>query len=271
VGGNCSAAPLAPFSAGDFCQSLAALGSNKEGSILMVGDSITTQAGFPWKPHLLNSLGQQCSSSSVPFWGTDLHPLPGCSRSLVTVRNDLLSLVNDTVESADSTAIHPGAKPRDFREHPWAHLIAHYNVSLVVLNRGAHYENDTKLLHDVNATISLVGAAHPGLAIVWRNTPFGNVDFHKHVDAKPLHATPPVPPNHPFFYDLFEHQNALVKAFLQRHHRQVLYLDAFTPSVRRLDAHADPLHTCVPGPTDAWLQVLSAALLLVRGFNFSGS
>lgn len=246
--GNCTDAPMTPFSARGFCDAFL----QDHGSILVVGDSISELSATSWRGQFLLGLGvSHCPESRV---------LPSChDRGLYAARNDRLSLLSANQSRFESTtASHDGHK---FMEFAWLHQLDALNISLLVLNRGSHYENDSKLLFDVNETMAYLHRHHPRVGIVWRNTPYGVIDFHLHEKSPPLHV--PIPPPaaaDKYHYHLFAHQNEIVAALLREHYPLVLRLDAYTPSVLRLDSHFDAIHPCVPGPADTWLMLLYSAL-----------
>jgi hypothetical protein len=174
------------------------------------------------------------------------------------VRNDNLSL---------STL--PGYFDRQWNQwqNPWVSRLKELNVSLLVLNRGAHYEYDYQLLPGVNSTLRYLQENHPEVSVIWRNTPHGHFSPKEHFFDKPLLA----PPNaaylrsaHPeWYYEEFEHQNRLVYELLQDHFPEVLHLNVFTSAVLRADSHQDPLHWCTIGPVNDWTTFLYNALLAV--------
>mmetsp|Transcript_6844 Transcript_6844/g.15201 ORF Transcript_6844/g.15201 Transcript_6844/m.15201 type:complete len:117 (+) Transcript_6844:122-472(+) len=65
-------------------------------------------------------------------------------------------------------------------------------------------------------------------------------------------------------YGHFKRQNSLVRELIRRHYPSVLYLDVFDPSVLRADSRYDPIHPCVPGFMDTWLELLYNAFSLIR-------
>ena len=154
---------LVDFSADKLCSVM------KGRSIMLVGDSMTTQFGLAlmnaiWQDRLngscstgvdYNYLHVPCSNTAFPDF--DVH----------FVRNDRLSLTLFKMEQ-------PGA---NFFEHPWFDKLDLLNISLLVLNRGAHYEDDDKLLSDVNATLSYLLQYFPRVSIIWRNSAYGHNDI----------------------------------------------------------------------------------------------
>ena len=135
--------------------------------------------------------------------------------------------------------------------------------SLLILNRGAHYTNDTVFFQEVNETLFYVTSQFPEIGIIWRNTPHGDHLWKHHFFAEPLREDP-VPNTSLHEYDLLGPQNLLMREFLEVHYPQVLYIDVFHAEVRRLDARYDAMHGCVPGPIEVWSKFIYNALLYIQ-------
>jgi hypothetical protein len=251
--------PFTRFNASDFCTIM------DGASILVVGDSVSHHSYLSWSNKLLSSLEQGCppkegETKCTPYlarfnYCVQRVQIPTCrGLSLISARNDRLSLTETILED----------RATNFVEAPWAHLLDKYRVSVVIMNRGAHYENDTKTLVDLNSTLHFLSHNFPNVSLVWRNTPHGHTDYKSYagLDAKPLSEPPKLSENHAFSYGKFQGQNEVVRKFLSEHYPSVLYLDVFTASVLRADNHYDALHICIPGVADTWLQLLSNAFRL---------
>lgn len=241
-GAQCTVA-YEPFDAHEFCSILN--GRN----VLMLGDSIMHGSWLSWGNQILHGLNHSC----LPYEKL----VPCRNMSLMFVRNDRLSLVvNETVDNVGKHT-----------ECPWANLIENYNITLIVMNRGAHYENDTKTLHDINVTMSFLQSRHPDLFIVWRNTIIGHTMWKQYggLSDKPLKEPPVLLPHlTPYNWDKFKGQNAAIRNFFEDHYPgKVLFLDAYTPTILRADNHVDQLHYCIPGVMDNWIRLLYNALRLL--------
>lgn len=245
--------PTRRFSAPSFCSLLD--GRN----VLVVGDSISSHAFASWVNLLLSRLGLSCSPESNPLKpGSHVQSsrIGRCGNVTMTfVRNDRLSLATEAAPDADKQV---------FIETPWINQLD--NISVLILNRGAHYENDTKVLSDLDATLTHLRERHPGVRVLWRNTPHGHLDWKSHVGLheKVLDKPPELAPTHAFHYALFRRQNEAVRAFLAARFPHVLYLDVFTMTVLRADNHFDALHICAPGVADVWLEMIYNVLLLLH-------
>lgn len=180
------------------------------------------------------------------------------SRSLSTtirfVRNDRLSL-DDNLISRDS----------GFYELPWLHFMQQQHT-LLMINRGAHYEIDDVFITAVNATLHYIhdhygssdssSSNSSSVEVLWRTTPAGHencMNFHH-----PLTAAPDVQ-TLPYHWDTFHHQNALVRELLSSQPQLQLnthIVDVQPQTAMRADSHEsseDCLHYISPGvPETAW-------------------
>ena len=133
---------------------------------------------------------------------------------------------------------------------------------LIVLNAGAHFQEDAELIPQVQAALTAVVAAHPDALVVWRNTPPGHRDCANM--TSPL--TEPQRGTLPFHWDEFARQNALIAAMIEREFPRVMYLDVATSTALRGDFHKsafevppssrDCMHYMQPGPQDEWVRGL---------------
>jgi GDSL/SGNH-like Acyl-Esterase family found in Pmr5 and Cas1p len=154
---------------------------------------------------------------------------------------------------------------------------------VLVLNRGAHYVNDTELLTGIRATLDVVeewlgrcDQLKIKCHFFWRTTVPGHhhcrtfrapvndkATMERHV-ADLSQYTPKEIPYH--WYD-FQHQNGLVEAELV--HRRVRHriLDGYHINLLRPDGHNDCLHSCYPGKMDVYSQLLLHYLRADRTWN----
>ena len=241
---NCPA-PLLQFSTEAFCRVM-----KDRGNITIVGDSVNKQFHASIKEAFLLNSKQQCTNLA----DIDVFSCPDYNITVSFYRNDLLSLIT-TNESFTHHA----------HEKIWVSNLSHNQPSLLILNRGAHFENDSKLITDINQTFSFLRIHHPKASIVWRNTPPG-INFRATVFSAPLTAPPKEVP-HRYHWDEFDRQNILVRKFLQTYYPETLILDVATPSSLRQDAHYDEIHYCIPGPVSLWVDLLMSALQLISTFK----
>jgi hypothetical protein len=145
---------------------------------------------------------------------------------------------------------------------------------VLVLNRGAHYVNNTELLTGIRATLDVVeewlgmcDQLEIKCHFFWRTTVPGHhhcrtfrapvndkAKMERHV-ADLSQYTPKEIPYH--WYD-FQHQNGLVEAELVRRSAQVPHriVDGYHINLLRPDGHNDCLHSCYPGKMDVYSQLL---------------
>jgi hypothetical protein len=240
--------PIDPlsFSLKNMCQLM------QERTIMIVGDSMNGQ----FSTSLINQLTLETPETCDPDVGIfasgmqeiKCYHLGYANFRLLIVRNDRLSLVKQYT-------ITPGVeKFADFVEYSWTGLMNVTDPALVLFNRGAHYENSSKLIHDIDRAISYVIHNHPRVPIIWRNTPRGVENSSLTFEDAPL-ATPLDPDRPsalPFAYEHFHQQNLAVRSHLARYYPTVIYWDIAHPMSYREDGHRDPLHYCFPGPIDSW-------------------
>ncbi len=155
--------------------------------------------------------------------------------------------------------------------YPWITALKTHNISILILNRGAHFVDNATLVREVKETLQYVRTNFPHISIIWRNTPPG----HSYVYGSFFHAPLTTPPDNKYFEDTdakfhyadFAGQNALIYELLHVHFPEVVYLDVFTPTVMREDSHIDELHYCSVGPMSTWVQLVYNILLNVHTFK----
>ena len=129
---------------------------------------------------------------------------------------------------------------------------------LIILNAGAHFQEDGVLIPQVRAALAVVVATHPSATVVWRNTPPG----HAGCGNMTVPLTEPQRGTLPFHWGEFARQNALI----EREFPSVIYLDVASSTALRGDFHLssfdappsdrDCVHYMQPGPQDEWVRAL---------------
>jgi len=229
-------------------------------TILFVGDS-TTEHSFR---SLLNLLLRELNETECPARlsvGNDssghFFVVPNCEGlRLGLQRNDRLSLRQE--EMIDHT--------NNFYELPWTNLLSTWNVTLLILNRGSHYENDSTVLSQLNDTFRYLEENHPNVSIIWRNTPIGHTDWKSHILGMPLKAIPSLETLTSYHYGEFFRQNELISKYINKFHKDILFLDVYKSAGLRADSRQDPIHGCVPGFMDQWWELLYNALRFIMHF-----
>ena len=172
---------------------------------------------------------------------------------IIRVRNDRFLLTNITY------------KDKSFFEYSWIEYLN--NTSIMIVNRGAHYENNIKLINDITNTINYITNYYSNILIIWRNTAIGfNEDDYISTRYKePLnHTQQQTHINHinlPYHWSEFKIQNNLIKKLINNNflNWNILYWDIFHLTSYRSDSHKDGLHYCLSGfsPIDSWTEIFS--------------
>eukprot|EP00252_Welwitschia_mirabilis_P003373 TRINITY_DN13451_c0_g1_i1.p1 TRINITY_DN13451_c0_g1~~TRINITY_DN13451_c0_g1_i1.p1 ORF type:complete len:295 (-),score=8.97 TRINITY_DN13451_c0_g1_i1:199-1083(-) len=251
-----SSCPIKHLERGQFCRVLGEV----KGNVLVVGDSINHLV--QWS--LLNNLLRGKSDPQVFTDSTNNRTTEGfrvCGDVLGGdrafkigfVRNDRLStipeghIVNDTYHN--------------FLEWPWLHLINPWNIKLLILNKGAHFENDQIYLSSLQKTLSTLSSLHPDLPVIFRDTPPGHkncMSFEGPIaDRQRLQEDK-------YHWSEFKRQNALARKAVEE--AAYVYVNADAVLNRRADGHInekDCLHYCIPGPLDSLVELLFNVLSLL--------
>lgn len=242
--------PVKRFSSLDFCRPL-------NGNIMMVGDSMTENMY-----HSLTNLemflryGTQGHLHYAECCHQTRHCfVPLCDKKVYFMRNDNLSLTMVDLPFLHKENIH---------QDSWFSLLEKRNISILILNRGAHFEPNNSLVCDeIRNTLNAIYENYPNMSVVWRSTSPGHYKFLEYFFREPLaefNNDIMLPEHHKnYHYELFESQNAIVDHFLAREFPQVLRLNIFPMMNIRADCHMDGLHYCIPGPLYAWIDLMFSA------------
>ena len=196
---------------------------------------------------------------------------------LYYIRNDPLWVTNPTpnISTNKTYGEIEGSMRHIYFNRDWINAIYNDSNTVLILNRGAHYTPDTELMQDIGHLFTYLTKRYPTISIVWRNTPAGHPNC-QNFDT-PLLVPPDltfdrgsIPDNstggstHRYHWNLFAHQNQLVKTFLENNFPSTLFLDVATPTNLRPDHHVsdtDCLHYCPHSVHDFWV------LLLLNAFD----
>ena len=259
------------------------------GDVLLIGDSLQ----FQWEMSLFNAVHTECTSKDwmVMDWGrrndsiNEGWPLVGCPPArMYLYREDSMTwpILRDPQPARINDVPKPTVRPL------YTRLRSDTRIGTIVLNRGAHPVSTPDLLQVLSDILTELRTVRPEVTVVWRNTPPGHAKCWepKTRDGPPLGAFPPTE-GLPFFWGTFAAQNEAVREYLSTHWPGVVYLDVASASTVRADSHqvgnllgesrecvkldeggnppiCDCLHSCVPGPSDAWVEQLHRALWHVR-------
>eukprot|EP01018_Ginkgo_biloba_P011965 Gb_31173 [translate_table: standard] len=234
------------------------------GNVLIVGDSINHLL----QSSLINNLLRNRSDPQVAEAAASApscRTCPGvdvCSDVLGTgkgfkvgfVRNDRISLISNV--SNDMW--------KNFLEWPWIHLLRQWDIKILLLNRGAHFEADDIYVRSLNQLFSFLHAHHPNLLVFFRNTPPGHVNCSTY--RAPISQRQQLKgENDQWHWGEFQRQNDLAKKIVEA--AEYVYMDVDAMLSIRPDGHTnenDCLHYCLPGPLDAVIESFYNILKLLR-------
>lgn len=162
-------------------------------------------------------------------------------------------------------------------EHAWMTRLKSLNISLLLVNSGAHYLPTEPFIKNLDQFLDYVYHHLPGMSVIYRDTPSGHPGCDAHVHDVPLEqnvkypneANPKIVIHPEYHWDEILAQNADVHKLLAMKYPQVLYVDVATSTMLRHDSHPsgdDCLHYCLAGPVDNWLVFHYNALLRLTGY-----
>lgn len=233
-------------------------------NILVVGDSINQELYWILLNHLVvntsgwrlpRSAGERLTRGDLPVCEDVLGP--GHGFRVGFVRNDRLSLALRVLEDRHA----------NFYEYPWADAVEPWNISLLLLNKGAHYESDANFTQSLTNTLAVVKSRWPGVEVVYRSTPPGHPGC---ADRRQ-----PLPERQPadelrrladrYHWADFAEQNRAAERITRRF--GYVYIDLDGVLATRPDGHYganDCLHYCVPGPLDVFAKLFYNTLFLMH-------
>ena len=159
----------------------------------------------------------------------------------------------------------------------WTRTLRDKNISILILNAGAHYMETPLLVRNVEAALNYTFTHHPNMSVVFRSTTAG----HAHCD-KTFHSPPLSGPQQDkstallqepylrYHWKDLDEQNAPVAAMLSKKFPQVLRVNIHNATSLRADSHPnaqDCLHSCFPGVIDDWLLFVFNALARAEGIG----
>ncbi|GJP37758.1 hypothetical protein CLOM_g22175 [Closterium sp. NIES-68] len=262
VSGSKCSGPWEPFDPQKFCQILDGR------SVLIVGDSISMLLADAIRFNV--RLGAKDEASRVRWdeptgycqrlrnatkkpwdpkcWTADLCGGLGFSVRLFFVRDYYLN---------STEAVNDFMADKSFDES-WMGEIAALNISIVVMNRGAHYIPDDQFERQMQSTLLALRQTYPDLLIIVRNTLAGHPGCWLH--NEPVRDVLKLP-HDDWHWDGFAAQNDILKRLAEG--VGGVYMDVNVSTVWRADGHIgrrDCLHYCHPGPVDTWVQLLHKML-----------
>ncbi|CAI7792305.1 unnamed protein product [Closterium sp. NIES-54] len=133
-------------------------------------------------------------------------------------------------------------------------------ISVLVLNRGAHWVETPLFIAELNHTLTTVRAAAPNLLIIYRSAATGHTNCTR--DSVPSIGILD-PSEMLYHWGDFTKQNEEARKLVED--VGGVFMDIVPMTVGRPDGHQEPprdcLHYCLPGPPDEWLKLLYHVLL----------
>ena len=186
------------------------------------------------------------------------------TQKLVFIRNDFLN-TSTAFPNGICTTDRPDALCKPFSD---ADFLSQFSV--VILNAGAHYQDDEKLMQTLHSAATLLSVTNNQTLLVYRNTVPGHGSCSNITEPfTSLQAAETwVSKSHPWFHGpFFPRQNEMAWSTFKTYGFRLL--DAYTPGVQRGDAHRvdgqDCLHYCVPGPMTVWIDQLNTLIVETAG------
>jgi hypothetical protein len=205
---KCLRNSLLPFDHNSICRAM----KMSKGNIMIVGDSMNEFFGIsvrnlfarynssvPCVPACERHCQEHSQRNILPCWDNNDNK----DIELFIVRNDHLTL----------TSVKNINQQLNVYQWPWFDLIEKHNISLLILNRGAHFLASELLIPELNNTLHAL-QRHPHVSVIWRNTPYGHT-LDK-VDQAPLTIPqhildPKFNETAPYHYGEFQPQNEVIR------------------------------------------------------------
>lgn len=160
----------------------------------------------------------------------------------------------------------------DARDSSYSNYILDNNISIVLLNTGAHFNENAK--DNVNATLWNIFQNNPNISVIFRNTVPGHGFCPDLFTSSPLKSPQNLSDElyakyHKYHWQYFHQINTDIEILLRDVYPQVIYMDVATSGVLRADSHIglnhphiDCLHYCTPGPIDNWFRLFYQTIII---------
>lgn len=165
------------------------------------------------------------------------------------LRNDVLS----TARRIDRAQGHPSGSKIEW---PFVTTNVLNAYPIVILNRAPVLESDEAFTDSLIETLRTIRRVQPQTLIIYRSTPIG----HPYCDdaTQPIEALTDEQRQHlPYGWSELSRRNAMAREIIEA--AGGLYVDLAALTDLRPDGHVggqDCLRYCIPGPADAWVQVM---------------
>jgi hypothetical protein len=152
-----------------------------------------------------------------------------------------------------------------FEYHWWHHVT---NNSILLLNRGAHYEESARVYDTMRHVLRRIQATYPGALVFYRATaipvPEERFSSNPQTEPMPWQAIDSAHVPAAYGWSHFHEQNVELRHMMRTEFPNYVFLDVEYMTRFRTDTHRDPIHPCVPGFADWWLAFFTDALMEVN-------
>lgn len=166
------------------------------------------------------------------------------------IRNDILS----TVSRIDRAKGHPSV---DTIEWPFITTPMMKAYSVLILNRAPVIEDDETFIQQLVETMRVIRSRTPDTLIIFRSTSIGHPFCNDAQEPLESHLKDEEIRHLPYGWSELKRRNAMARKIVEAAGGVFVDLAALTDL--RPDGHMggqDCLRYCIPGPLDAWVQVL---------------
>lgn len=246
-------------------------------NMMIVGDSISNEFGISLLNVFASSSNSSCSGTCKDLPTCQVTYNFNCQQrfpdfKLHVIRNDRVSLISHQSLQDDKG---------NFREFPWIdELSVDKDVSLFILNRGAHFEGTEKVLDDIERTLNYLISTYANATILWRNSYAGHLYDEKEFYGPPWNESQAAQYRNnttlPYHWSEFHDQNNAIRDLILSNaefRAKVLYWNIEYLMSYRVDMvdrdgsmHGKHygLHYCIPGPIDNWPKLMLYILLMIQ-------
>eukprot|EP01041_Mallomonas_annulata_P006595 gene6595-13350_t len=216
-------------------------------NILIVGDSISNEFYITF----VSAMGAvyprtNMDKKSLMSTSTVLCP-DGANFDITYVQNVYIEVVPKV--RCNSTAV---------LFNQWMHLIKEKKISVLLLNRGAHFTADNIVLKELTRTFGYLYSYRDSLSVIYRDTPRGHPNCMEYFNSTPVSIKDQRndKSSMPYRWESFNRQNSLARNLIATRFPWISYMGVVTSTLERPDSHVarnNCIHYCIPGPIDHWV------------------
>ncbi|CAM0142037.1 unnamed protein product [Umbelopsis sp. WA50703] len=175
------------------------------------------------------------------------------------LRNDVLSVVRKNPE------VSHGKPHMRVVQWPWITSNVLDRFPVLILNRGGSYVPDEEFRNQLIETIKNIRNAKQEHLVIYRSTPIGHPECDSATGPLASRPTESELQDLPYRWGDFKRQNMIAKEIVEA--AGGVFVDIAQMADLRPDGHIgghDCMRYCIPGPADAWVDVLYNVFLLLE-------